>query len=126
MTLRIDLDEERGFFPMETVTGRAHWDLPDGAPDGLELRLFWYTEGKGDQDVEVVETQPVPAGSPRGEAAFRFRLPHEPYSFSGKLITLAWAFELVDEATGETARKDIVLSPTGDEIRLGDAAEPGA
>lgn len=48
---------------------------------------------------------------------FRFRLPAGPYSFEGKLITLAWALEAVI-AGAVLGRLEITVSPTGEPVRL--------
>ena len=45
-------------------------------------------------------------------------MPESPYSFSGKLVSLLWALELVAEPSGDTERKDISITPTGTEISL--------
>jgi hypothetical protein len=50
--------------------------------------------------------------------SFRFRLPESPYSFSGKLISLTWALELVAEPSKELARQEITLAPGGEAVRL--------
>ena len=47
---------------------------------------------------------------------FEFKIPAGPYSFSGLLISLAWALEL--ELDKECLQYDIVVSPTGKEISL--------
>jgi hypothetical protein len=47
---------------------------------------------------------------------FRLRLPSGPYSFSGKLISLIWALEVVAEPGADAGRQDITLSPTGREL----------
>ena len=46
-----------------------------------------------------------------------FRLPAGPYSFEGKLITLAWALEAVI-AGAVLGRLEITVSPTGEPVRL--------
>lgn len=105
--LLIRIDGERSSFkPGESVEG-----VVEGAA-GLELRLFWYTEGKGTQDLEVVATQHL---GPEGR--FRLVLPDSPYSFSGKLISLIWALEVVGGAV--CPRAEILVSPDGGEILLG-------
>lgn len=120
--LRIDLDGGRNAFaPGETLAVRVAWHLAS-PPKRLELRLFWYTEGKGTQDVEIVERHPLEGGA-FGEQRVSLRAPSGPYSFSGRLISLLWALEAVAEPGGEVARREIVLSPSGEEVRL-DA--PGA
>ena len=105
------------FLPGETVEGTVSWQL-DRLAETVELRLFWYTQGKGDQDVGVVST--VPFGSPglQDRRAFHVSLPDGPFSFSGKLISLAWALELVVEPGSRASRTEITVSPTRMEILL--------
>ena len=117
-TLRIDLDGEGSWrLPGTALTGRVSWDL-EATPNDIALRLFWFTSGKGTEDVTIVEEQRLEPDSRSGERAFALRLPAGPYSFSGSLITLSWALELV-ELPGETsARVDLVVAPTPVEVRL--------
>ncbi len=109
-----------GFHPGEEIHGTASWSL-ETAPTKVELRLFWRTEGKGTQDVEVIETMAFEGAGAEDRREFRLRLPAAPYSFSGKLISLIWALELVAEPGAEAGRQDITLSPTGHEIHLASA-----
>jgi hypothetical protein len=119
--LEIATEEGRsGFHPGEELRGTASWSL-DAPPTKVELRLFWRTEGKGSQDVGVVETLSFDDAGPEERREFRFRLPPGPYSFSGKLISLIWALELVAEPGADAGRQDITLSPTGREILLSSA-----
>ena len=46
------------FKPGEEVAGKALCIL-DGDPEAVEIRLFWYTEGKWTQDVEVIDVVKV-------------------------------------------------------------------
>jgi len=50
---------------------------------------------------------------------FRFRLPEGPYSFSGKLISLLWAIEVVASPGDMAGRAGIVVSPSGREVVIG-------
>ncbi len=111
------VDGTTSFRPGETVEGTVRWQLPE-PPEGVELRLFWSTEGKGDQDLQVVETVPFADPAAQDRRAFRIRLPEGPYSFSGKLITLNWALEAVAQPGEEAGSLAITVSPTGEEIRL--------
>lgn len=108
-------ESQNRFRPSETIRGTVSWRL-DADPHKLELRLFWYTRGKGDQDVEVVDRLSLDAAA--GRRDFSFMLPGEPYSFSGKFISLVWALELVSAEPEETCRFEFVMSPTGEEILL--------
>ncbi len=115
--LKIALRENRTRFrPGETIAGVAAWML-EKEPQTVELRLFWFTRGKGTQNVNVVLT--IRFDHPKAEESrpFQLALPEYPYSFSGKLISLIWALELVVNA-GEAERVELTLSPTGQEILL--------
>jgi hypothetical protein len=106
------------FRPGEEVRGTASWSLEED-PKSVELRLFWRTEGKGTQDVGVAETVRFEGAGQQDRRDFHLRLPPAPYSFSGKLVSLVWALEVVAEPGSFAGRQDIVVSPTGREIVLG-------
>jgi hypothetical protein len=110
-------DERTVYRPGETVAGVASWELPE-APRAVEVRLFWYTEGKGTQDVEVVDSVRFESPPAAHQEAFELTLGEGPFSFSGKLISLLWAIELVVQHPNDAARLDLVVSPTGREVLL--------
>ena len=117
-TLHITVDRQaEGFLPGESLSGHVRWDV-DGALAALEIRLFWYTAGKGTQDVGIVATERLDAPRPSGGRPFRFTLPRTPFSFSGTLISLVWAIELVALPGAETQRVEFVVSPTRAEVFL--------
>lgn len=111
-------DNKKNFLPGKTVSGKVEWSFPE-SPDSLELRLFWYTRGKGDEDIGIVETVGFDSLTPSDSRKFCITLPDSPYSFSGRLISLYWALELVSKSPANTSREEIVVSPTGEEIVLG-------
>jgi hypothetical protein len=116
--LKIELADDRtAFEPGAEIRGRAFWKL-DAAVHAIELRLFWFTRGKGTEDAVVVDS--VRFDQPREDdsGTFRFKLPEAPYSFSGKLISLIWSLELVTQPRGEVARTEIVVAPGAQEVRL--------
>jgi hypothetical protein len=113
------------FEPGEELTGTAAWKL-DKPPQSVELRLFWFTRGQGEKDAGVVETVRFDHALREEARPFRFRLPDGPYSFSGKVISLIWALELVALPSKETGRQEITLAPGGKEVRLGSLPEPQA
>ena len=116
--MRIDVDDDRRWYlPGDDVSGRVGWTA-ESEPETVELRLFWHTSGKGTEDVEIVDDLRIGAPGSSGERGFTFRLPLGPYSFSGSLITLAWALELVVFPGGETERLDLVVSPIPVEVQL--------
>jgi hypothetical protein len=104
------------FEPADEVNGTVAWVL--GQQVSMELRLFWFTRGKGTEDVGIIKTIRFDQPSSRDKKAFNFSLPDSPYSFSGKLISLIWAMELIAEPSNQVARREIVLAPGGSEIRL--------
>jgi hypothetical protein len=108
---------ETRFMPASRVSGSVSWEL-ESEPERIDLRLFWYTAGKGDRDVGIVESIAFPHPGPSGSRSFSFELPEGPYSFSGKLISLIWALELTARPSGATERLEITVSPTGKEILL--------
>jgi hypothetical protein len=110
-------EDHTQFLPGDEIIAAAYWNL-DGPPKSVEARLFWFTRGKGTQDVNVVETFRFDHPLVEEARPVRFRLPEAPYSFSGKLVSLIWALELVVEPGSESARIELTVSPTGEEINL--------
>jgi len=114
--LSIEL-EEGNFGPGDELMGSVDWRC-ENAPQKMELRLFWFTRGKGTEDVGVVETVRFEQPQSSERRRFRVRLPESPYSFSGRLISLTWALELVAEPPKQAKRLEIVMGPDGQEVRL--------
>ena len=105
------------FKPGASLAGHASWHV-DAEPASAELRLFWYTQGKGTEDVGIVETITFTDPQRVDDRQFRLALPKGPYSFSGRLISLIWALELIIEPGSQTGRREFVMSPSGREIRI--------
>jgi len=116
-------DNQANYIPGEILEGVISWQL-DGVIEALELRLIWFTSGKGDTDVSVENTQRFNAPSLSGDSAFRFVLPTAPHSFSGQLISLTWALELVAIPGEESERCEFSLAPDGHEIMLPKVENP--
>lgn len=113
------------YCPGENISGRIEWlELED--TDRIETRLIWYTEGKGDQDVGVAVSIPAKLTAPNGNLPFELTAPSRPYSFSGKLISLIWAVEVVQFPSREGERERITISPDGEEIVLDKSYEETA
>ena len=92
-TMAVELDGGRSAFrPGERVEGQASWELAE-PPRSLEVRLFWTTSGRGDEDQEIVAVEQVPSPAASGWTRFSFQLPPGPYSFSGRLVSLAFSGE---------------------------------
>ena len=94
ITIRFDASTAK-FSPGEGISGTVSWSDLGPKTMKLETRLIWYTEGKGDQDIEIVMSLPSDVTQPDGSARFEFTAPTRPFSFSGKLISLIWAVEVV-------------------------------
>lgn len=126
--LRLSIEPEDGktaWRPGETVAGSVRWDL-DETPTEVVLRLFWFTEGRGTRDVEVAAETRFEAPGREDRRSFALRLPEEgPYSFSGKLISLIWALELVVDPGDRTTRRMLTVGPDGREVRLGSVEDEG-
>jgi hypothetical protein len=105
------------FAPGELIEGRSSWYF-EGDVEAIEVRLFWYTTGKGSQDVGIARTLRTDSPEISGHRDFSIRAPDGPYSFSGKLITLSWAIELVALPGGETERLDLRIGPQPVEVDL--------
>jgi hypothetical protein len=116
--LSIALSEDRTTYePGEMLEGVASWNLK-AAPKVAEVRLFWFTSGKGTRDAEVIDAVRFELPGSEDTQTFRFRLPGIPFSFSGKLITLTWAVELVIEPTRDAVLTEFEMAPGGREIRI--------
>ena len=108
--------ERRDLRPHDTVTGRVAWQL-EKEPRDLELRLCWFTSGRGTEESRTIEALPL-GDTLRGERSFSFRLPAEPWSTNGTLVRIAWALEVVAKKTGSLAVEEIVVAPQRPEIEL--------
>jgi hypothetical protein len=124
--LGIELAEGRtAFEPGEELAGTARWNS-ENPIQMLELRLFWFTRGKGTEDAGVVQSVKFEQPLPRETRSFRLRLPEAPYSFSGKLISLVWALELILHPSKEVTRLELQMAPGKREVRLDTVEDPGA
>ena len=111
-----------GFSPGTMINGHVGWQL-DHAPKKAVFRLFWYTEGRGTQDVGVIEETEIHVQQTQHEQAFQYQLPMEPYSFQSKLITLKWALELIVDK--EVSRLDLTVSPWTEPLVLKEKPDDG-
>jgi hypothetical protein len=111
------LNNKLEYLPGETVQGRVSWQAVKPVKSA-EIRLFWYTSGKGTQDVGIADTVHVENPQQNHDQEFTLNIPEAPYSFSGKLISLIWAIECVLEPSDETERVELTISTTGKEVLL--------
>ena len=115
--LKLNLkSNQTAFEPNSSVEGALEWSL-ERDEKWLEVRLIWFTQGKGTSDVSVVDASRRELPGRSGELPFRFALPLAPHSFSGQLISLVWAIEAIT-ASKQVARLEFVMAPDGREIEL--------
>lgn len=119
ITLKV---REKSLRPGDTVEGRVEWRL-DKPPEGFELRLCWFTRGRGTEESETVAALPLGEDA-AGEREFSFVLPDGPWSFDGKLISLTWGLEVVAKRQGGLALEELAVAPEGVARQLGEVEEP--
>ncbi len=121
--LTIQLDDDRtGFEPGETIPALLDWSLPE-PPDAIELRVVWNTVGKGTTDIGVEHAITIDSPNQSDSRRVDVPLPKAPYSFSGKLVSLVWALELVASPSGASCRREITIAPGGSEVELQRSSE---
>jgi len=106
--------------PGEPITGTVRWT---GRMTVFEVALRWETRGKGDKDKLTVATKTVQVADREAtEARFELTSPHQPFSFSGELISLVYYVRAEDTDTGHGwFEAEIVIAPGGKEVRLAGA-----
>ena len=105
------------FQPGDEINGIIRWNLKK-PPKKINLTLFWKTSGRGDPDGDIIIEEKLPQKA-SGEKEFSFNIPNSPYSFKGKLISLHWKLRFKSISPTLTVNKDLIISPTGEEIKLG-------
>ncbi len=115
--IRIHL-QEQALEPGSELEGRVEWVAERESIESVSISLLWYTEGKGTEDVEVVQHRQVSRPSMQGDHDFSFRLPDFPWSFSGTLISLVWAVEASLEPDGAVERVTLVSAPEAREVEI--------
>ncbi len=108
--LRVDLDgDEAAFRPGGILTGRIVWELSQ-TPREIEAYLAWATEGKGDEDGDMVVEQTWIPSAASGIQPFRWQLPRGPLSLDGNLIRIRWSIECSTTKPDEDTTVPIILS----------------
>jgi hypothetical protein len=116
--LTIQLAGDRlAFNPGEELAGSVNWSS-EQAPRSLELRLFWFTRGKGIEDVGVVENLIFEQPLPQETRSFLLKLPQAPYSCLGTLVSVVWALELIAYPSKAVTRQEIEVGPGRKAARL--------
>lgn len=122
--VRLDLSGA-AYRPGETLSGTISWTLSQPVAY-LDLRLRWYTQGKGSAEKRVVQILTWQSPDQRDTKRFEIRLPAWPHSFSGKYIALKWEVDAAMRLPAGERRslrqwlkkgggkgEEIVISPTG-------------
>jgi len=124
--LQIQLaDNNDHYAPGATLAGAVHWQL-DFPQKSAELRLLWYTQGKGTQDLQVIDIANFDAPAQTGDFEFEFTLPQGPYSYSGKLISILWTLELIIQPGSLSTRTDFTMGPDRNEVVMNAMVEQAA
>jgi len=118
------VDGKTRFEPGETVEMLVGWNL-EVQPEAIEVRAAWKTAGMGTQDMSVVRTERVDHPKAMDGRRLLLELPREPYSFSGKLISLVWFLDVVALPSGEGRHVEITIAPGGREVVLDGASTGG-
>jgi len=112
----IDFDEnDRPFQPGETISGECRLESFDFEEiKAVEVSVLWYTEGKGDEDLDVREFRRISADDLnwnefRRPWRFAAVLPNSPLTYDGVILKIRWCVrvrifprrgrEIVDERT---------------------------
>ena len=124
--IRLGLRENQtAFRPGETIAGAVLWEF-ERPPASAEVRLVWFTRGKGTEDGGIAATVPFAEPPAADTREFSFEAPNGPYSFSGTLIAVLWAVEFVVTPRKEFERIEIVIAPDAREIQLPRIEQPKA
>ncbi len=116
--LSIQIDGNKTVYcPGETLRGAIRWQYDD-RPGRIELRLFWFTEGPGPDDIGIVDTLVQDDPSPADTRSFQFRVPAGPYSYDGKSFHIRWALELLAPDRKDHTRLGLIVSPTTQPIAI--------
>ena len=110
--------QQTTFAPGEAVDGLAGWEFDDDPPKWMEVRLYWRTLGKGDEDLSVVQAQRFEGPAQVDAQTFHFTLPAGPLSYEGRLIEVRWGLELVGRRLKDTAQVDLVVGADGQPVRI--------
>jgi len=108
---------QASFEPGQSIDVEANWQLDEQA-DSIELRLIWFTEGKGSEDVCVVADHTIEHPKMADSHLWQLELPSQPYSFNGTLIVLVWSLELLVNDGDATTRFDLTIAPGGKAVEL--------
>jgi len=105
------------FAPGDTLVFTLSIDA-SGTSGPLTAQLGWFTEGRGTRDAGIVWSERIPDMATGAERGFEIRLPEAPWSFSGKLVSVAWRLEVIDEKGRPLVAVPLVVAPAGEAVSL--------
>jgi hypothetical protein len=115
--MKLEIVPDRtAYRPGEEIKGVVSWESPKDVRSA-ELRLFWFTSGKGTRDAETTQTVGFELPQPSDRRSFSFTAPDFPPSFSGRLVSVGWGLELVIKP-GQSHATDLVIAPDAVELSL--------
>ena len=93
----IRLDENgRTYSPGTTLSGEYRIEAVERQSlQAIEVSVLWYSEGKGDEDLDVHEfwrkdADSVEMGDPHRPDRFSTTLPQSPLSYDGQIVKIRW------------------------------------
>src|SRR6185503_18389469 len=117
--------ENRTFVPGEQLKGEVTWNLPENT-DGVELRLFWATAGRGIPETGLADTLCFDHPPVQDTRQFAFQLPKFPFTYEGRLMRLTWAVEAICGHGNLNAHEEFVLAPERKAVALFQSSSVGA
>ncbi len=116
--IQLELPESQATYePGTDLVGTVRWNRPKPFSE-IELHLFWYTMGVGDQDSGLVETLRWENPGSQGERFFEIRLPRAPYSVHSPNLEIKWALEATGKPGKDSARTELVIAPGRAPLKL--------
>ena len=116
--IRIELPESKpAYVPGGELIGTLRWNRSEPFTE-IELHLFWYTQGVGDQDSGLVETLRWENPGSQGERFFEIRLPRAPYSLHAANLEIKWALEATGKPGKDAARIELAIAPGRAPLKL--------
>jgi len=111
ITIAFKSGETPIFHPGSPIEGNVDWTALSKNTTSLEVRLIWFTVGRGDQDAQFVDAHEIEAPAESGQFHFSFVAPHRPNSFKGKLIAIQWAVEVIAFPQRDAEQAPLTIHP---------------
>jgi len=115
-------DGKISYHPGEKISGELEWDLTQEVQD-IAINIFWYSEGMGEQDSEISETEIIKSPIKSDKQSFEMELPMAPYTYSGNITSLKWAIEATTLEDKVKDIKEFSMTPGNKEIVLPEIKE---